>query len=347
MEAVCLASIWRESLLKQGWSERAATQMPFELASSTLGLYNRLLTKLKVFCDSYNCSFPPDKEADFVEFLCVIADSSDKPKSQLNCTMAAASKLYKALNLPNVTMMDTVKGFVTALVKSQTSQPRLRSSVMPVSAFTQLFSAWPDNEELAIGKLRMKALALLALTLMLRPSDVAPKAVKFDPVSHSATTIVFSVNHICFNDDGSLSATFFGIKNDTDQSGSEVKLPPTKVKRLDPVGTLRCYVERTAAIRSQSSDNAVFLPLQAPFHAIKASTISTILVDAIKEAGLEGQGYSAKSYRPTGATLAIGSGQSPEIVMKVGRWKTASVFYGHYVHTQTPATFTEAILQGE
>ena len=103
-------------------------------------------------------------------------------------------------------------------------------------------------------------------------------------------------------------------------------------------------MERTEDIRSVSSDQAVFLPLKPPYHAICASTVASILEDTIMEAGLAGQGFTAKDFGPTGATVAIESNQSPDIVMKVGRWKTASVFYGHYVHAQTPEDFTEAIL---
>ena len=104
-------------------------------------------------------------------------------------------------------------------------------------------------------------------------------------------------------------------------------------------------MDATSEARSATDDNAVFLPLDPPFKAPEASQIAQIMETAIQEAGLAGQGFTAKSFRPTGATMAIACNQDPNIVMKVGRWKTASVFYGHYVHTQTPANFTGALLQ--
>ena len=149
VESVCLEDLWRENLMDAGWSQRTATQMSCGLAQSTLQQYNRILTRLKVFCSTTGRIFPPSHEADLVEFLCTISDGSDKPKSQLNCTMAACSKLYKAMELRNLTESDAVKGFVMALVKSQTSQPRTRSSVMPVNAFTSLFKSWPSSDELS------------------------------------------------------------------------------------------------------------------------------------------------------------------------------------------------------
>ena len=91
----------------------------------------------------------------------------------------------------------------------------------------------------------------------------------------------------------------------------------------------------------------MFLTLQAPFHAITATTVASILEDVIEGAGLGGQGFSAKSFKPTGVTGGIGSGQSPDIVMKMGRWKTASVFYGHCVHAHKPDDFTGEIIIGK
>ena len=339
-----LETIWKEKLIKDGWTERSATQMSLGLAPSTLALYNRILQRLKSFCEKFNYAFPPDRESNLVDFLCEVADRSERPKSQLNCTLAALSKLYKALDLPNLTTSESVKGLVTALIKTQTSQPRSRSSVMPVAAFVRLFTEWPENKDLSIERLRLKTIVLLALTLMLRPSDIAPKAVRFEPASNTTTKVVFSTKCVRFNEDGSIQITFFGIKNDTDRSGAEVLLPPSRNQRIDPVGTLKCYIERTEESRSEASDKAVFLPLKPPFHAICASTVATILEDGIVEAGLGGQGFTAKDFRPTGATLAIESNQAPDIVMKVGRWKTSSVFYGHYVHARTPDNFTGAIL---
>ena len=44
-------------------------------------------------------------------------------------------------------------------------------------------------------------------------------------------------------------------------------------------------------------------------------------------AGLGEQGFSAKSFRPTGATSAIEQRVNPEVIRKVGRWKNSEVFF--------------------
>ena len=91
------------------------------------------------------------------------------------------------------------------------------------------------------------------------------------------------------------------------------------------------YISRTKTIRPKG--NPVFLTLTPPHRAISASTVSSILNDAIKLVGLEGQGFSAKSFRPTGDTAAIDMKCNPDTAMQLGRWKTRSVFFDHYVHS--------------
>ena len=99
---------------------------------------------------------------------------------------------------------------------------------------------------------------------------------------------------------------------------------------------------RTKAYRVKGG--AVFLSLNAPHGPISAAPVAKILQEAIKLAGLAGQGYTAKSFYPTGATTAIESDIDPQIVRKLGRWENSDVFYAHYVHAITPQDFTSELL---
>ena len=144
---------------------------------------------------------------------------------------------------------------------------------------------------------------------------------------------------LSFDSEG-LTVTFIGIKNDTQRSGFEVYIPRSKIFATDPVSTLQSYIERTS---NQRTDKAVFISVKKPFSALSASSVSKILESAIILAGLDGQGFSAKSFRPTGATRAIDSGMDPNIVQKIGRWKCTEVFRNHYVHSKTPSDYTETL----
>ena len=52
---------------------------------------------------------------------------------------------------------------------------------------------------------------------------------------------------------------------------------------------------------------------------------------------------TARSFRKTGASTAINKGAEPDLVMKLGRWKSVDVFYKHYVDW-AQADLTDAIL---
>ena len=301
------------------------------------------MTKLKQFCTDKELSFPPKDTSVIAEFLCLIASSSDRPKSVLTNTVAAMTCLYSAMKLDNPTHDYDINKLVTALVKSQTCAPRIKSATMPVSAFHTLFSTWPDNHKLTTKQLRLKAVTLMALTFMLRPSDVAPKAIYMnsDLEWHS---LVFSSRNVTFHDTGHLTVTFHGIKNDYHREGFTIKIPPASTPEVDPVQTLKDYMTRTSTARLCSTDDAVFLTLVKPYHGLSSQGIASVLQEAIGLAGLSGQGFTAKSFRPTAATQSVASGCDSNVARQVGRWKSHSVFEEHYVHVVVPENFVDKLV---
>ena len=91
----------------------------------------------------------------------------------------------------------------------------------------------------------------------------------------------------------------------------------------------------------------MFLTLTKPYRALDASTVASSMNEVIQLAGLHKHGYSAKCFRPTGATVAIQKEKDPAGVMPTGRWKTQSVFSNHYVHAKTSASYKEGILNSK
>jgi hypothetical protein len=209
----------------------------------------------------------------------------------------------------------------------------------------RLYTTLGSNGELKLKDLREKTIVLLAFTAMLRPSDIAPKGVVLDTDSNSIRKMVFSTNQLHFQEDGSLVIDFHGTKNDTDRSGFSVTVRPTTNSLLDPVCALQTYIERTHEQREQTLDKPVFLTLTKPFRAIDSKTVSNILKTALKHVGLQSEGFRPKDFRPTGATKAVESLEDPKKVMRLGRWKTESVFYEHYVHSVPSDTISDNILK--
>ena len=173
---------------------------------------------------------------------------------------------------------------------------------------------------------------------MLRPSDVAPNSLFVDE-DGIENKFIFSRNQIAFTDSGNLAITIHGNKNDTTRTGFTVEIPRANNTRICPVESLSAYLQRTSHL--VSAEGPVFISLRAPYGPLSSQGIRNILNDAIDAVGLPRDKYSAKCFRPTGATRAVELGFEPNIVQKLGRWKTASVFFEHYVHANVPKNFTD------
>ena len=124
-------------------------------------------------------TFPPENSAILADCLLNIVSESDRPLSMINCTLAALAHVYRILGTSDLTCNIFVKKLVLSIIKLSTKSHRNKSNVMPINKFTDCFQNW-DNNSNDIKKLRLKCVALLALVTMLRPSDIAPKAVWVD-----------------------------------------------------------------------------------------------------------------------------------------------------------------------
>ena len=244
-------------------------------AVSTLKLYNGYVNKFQEYCHSCNVSFPTAEPAVVADFMCLLSDNSTRPKSAIQSASAALSHLFQALGVKDPLHSTEMQHLLTALIKSGTTEPRKRRPILPIEPFRIMFHSWPENKDISIKLLRMKAITLLALAYMLRPSDLAPTAVWFDPESGEQAKFILSVENVNFEADGSLTMTFHGIKNDTAREGFKVTIPASSESALDPVQCLKTYISRTEHLRSRSQP--LFLKLTKPYDAISAATVGNIL----------------------------------------------------------------------
>lgn len=347
MEPVCLESAWRSRLVKEsGWSTDSATCVPFGYAKSTISTYNVYINKYRDFCVQKSVIFPSVNPSILADFLTTLAAKSTKPKGVLNTSLSALKAYFRAIGLPLTVFSSDIDLLITGLIKSGTTVPMQRTQAMPIKNFVSLFQSWGENNKLNLKDLRAKSIALLALSVMLRPSDIAPRSVHYDQETKNVTDVLFKTDQIMFLEDGSMKITLFGIKNDTTRTGFEVNVPCHRIPLLCPVNCLRTYLEKTHDIRDNTL-RPVFISLTRPFAAIKADAVAKILRSVIFDAGLDVSIFSAKYFRPTGASVLIESGENPELVRKLGRWKCSSVFYEHYVHRTTPTSVIETLLPAD
>ena len=345
MAYICLEDLWRARLHRLGWSSRATEQLLLHWSKATLEQYNRHVQKFQLFCEKTEVVYPCSDDRIIAAFFCDLADSSPRPKSTLNVAAAALTCLFQALAINTPVMNECIRKLVDGLIKGGTTAPMVKTPVMPVRPFYNLFQSWPSNMELSLRHHRLKTVCLLALVFMLRPSDIAPRACKLDPINLAAERLTFNEDNVGFQENGQLTVHFHGIKNDYGRDGFTVTISPANDPKIDPVLTLREYMARTAADRVRIKDKPVFITLKRPFRVLCAKSISGVLQEAISLAGLGGLGYSAKCFRPTGATCAIDNNVNPDKARHIGRWQSQDVFEKHYVHTRVPGNYVDTLMQ--
>ena len=333
MEAVCLESKWGEHLGQLDWPTLCIDVYKNFLADSTRKQYNRLINRFKVFCIDYCGEFPPEQNkfsAVLAEHLRLESSKTQRPESVLNSIIAAISNYFSLTGDIHPISIE-IKNLVKALVKKETERPAGRTKIMPLQPFKELFEQWGDNELLTISQLRQKAVTLLTIACMARPSDLAPK------VGLNRSQIEFH------NED--LTIKFFGVKNDQDRAGFEVRIEPAEQAVIDPVSCLKLYMEKTQHLVKLGQDGPVFLTLRPPYKALTAQSISNILKNSISLTNLPSDSFSAKNFRPSAATAAIRSGCDYNTVRIRGRWKTESVFLNHYVYPVSEVNISQRILE--
>lgn len=157
--------------------EKSVNLYKYYLAPSTFNVYNTYISQFYEYCATKEKEFhPKQSNIIIVSFLQSLAETSNIPKSKLNCATAAINSLYDAFGIPSPARSDNVKHMVDALVRAFTKAPMKKSCVLLIRNFNDLFLSWPDNSELSIKDLQLKAIPLLSLSAMLIPSDIAPRS---------------------------------------------------------------------------------------------------------------------------------------------------------------------------
>ena len=85
-----------------------------------------------------------------------------------------------------------------------------------------------------------------------------------------------------------------------------------------------------------------------PLSQIDSSTVSNDLRSIIRLAGLPPSVFTPRSFRPTGATIAVHEGNSDRDVRQLMRLNTEEVFfYQHYSYPTSGSNITDSILSSE
>ena len=323
MEHLSLQDIWEENAIE--WDLETRTLLEHSLRPSTLKSYGGLLTKFQTFCVSHDYDYFPTSTATVAHFFRELSQGVERPGPTLITASAAIAGMYKGSRHKDPTKNELLTMLKQALVNTGTKRPRRNTPTFPIDKLTNYISDLGENRAMPIEKLRAKTICLLALVGLFRPSDLA--LVTIDQVTLSASTVSFAN---------------FGGKTDKDMTGIPTTITAATIPRLCPVKALASYINRTQDARTHIATKPVFIYLNSKTPAsLGSQRIAKIMTQTLRDAGIDDT--TARSFRKSGASAAINKGTDPDLVMKLGRWKSVDVFYRHYVDW-VGADLTDSIL---
>ena len=110
---------------------------------------------------------------------------------------------------------------------------------------------------------------------------------------------------------------------------------------------MKDYLIKTSTLVVSGELSPVFISLRAPYSTLSASGVAKILNECIKEAGLSESDFSARCFRPTGATAYVSSGVEHHITRTLGRWKSEECFNTNYVYPLSAVSATDKMLDAQ
>lgn len=296
------------------------------LGAGTIKSYNGYLARFVKACEDMGLSSWRGASTDHIlAFLCDLGKGLQRPSASLDSAIAALRIAFEGttpspLESP---LIPRVKKGVVALF---TSRPRKSTPPLPVEPIRDWICSLPTNAELSYEALRMKCAALAALVLIARPSDLT----RID-----SSRIIFE------EDLSSMRIDLLAFKNDYHRDGAELRVEASSDSRVCFVKACKRLLELNK--RKAPQVQQLFLdPLRR--QPLSAQQVSAILKAACKAAGLDTSVFTARTFRPGGATRGIEGGLPLDLVMHIGRWRSADTVYGHYLRSQRSVNVSDVLL---
>ncbi len=354
MDDCSFQSFWRQQT--EGWSEEVRKLiLEGPTKKSTQYKYKQQLQRLVLWCKKKERSLPfYGKEEDIqtlAEYMEALTRPLERPESTLKALRAAVHDVCEGLNIISPMDDKRIYRLYKTLIGKRTLRPLVSRAPVNAGSISMFWKSQPPTKDLSEEELRAKAMSLLALVLMMRPSDLA-RADRF--------LIIWESGPSC-------RLTLWGHKTDKGQVGNDSMIHPHPDRHLCPVRTLRWYLKLTTervleAVRLARDkwkrkqghlpqekqqpfveSAPVFIHLKGAL-SLAPSSCSKILKEVAVKAGLDPRIFSGGGFRSGGANAALQNGLEERDVRGIGRWKSEKVFFENYVRTNAPDSTSAKIL---
>jgi hypothetical protein len=360
--------VWRQGVIEDGGPPWEAEHATDALARGTTYTYERLYQRFRTWCQANHLAPFPVTVWAFVEFaraLCVdpvstggraSTASSARRGAVLKTWSATVSNLHKFR--PNDQPQASVSGrlALAILTRNHNGGPRGKRPLFDPAVLTlhlarvrrPILAAWQSATQsgtlqpvgrpgdtpshlttLALEALRGRAVALLALRLAARPSDLASRGWEHAILSPTGLTVSFA-----------------GVKDDPRGSSESIDVAPASQPDACPVVALRDYAHALRCVWGPGATEAP-RPLfqhvsQLRTRKLSADTISNTMQAALESAGIHDT--PAAAYRASVVTYALARGAQLHTVLHLTRHASLETLIRHYAHALSSSAHTDLFL---
>lgn len=311
----------RSAFTQQNLQSETINIIISSLSENSIKQYNVSLRKWWLFCqsrarDPFLLNLPS-----LLEFM-THEYSGGASYSSLNTCRSALALIFGKKFSEN----DTVTRFLKGVFRSRPSFPRYQTTWDPNIVLDYITSFFP-NEELSLPQITKKTAVLLALSTGQRIQTLS--LVRLSNVRVSDSSIDIVINDVIKTSAPSrpmphLSIPFF----------------PNRIE-VCPARTLSSYLEATAAFRSATNTERLFLTTRKPFHNASPSTISRWIKDVMGASGVNTDVFSAHSTRHASTSAAHRQGLSIDLIKKCAGWSGNSLVFAKYYNRPLLSNYDE------
>lgn len=250
-----------------------------------------------------------------------------KSYSTLNVYRSMLSSTLGLLGGANIGQHPLVVALMAGIFNSRPPKPRYERTWDVDSVLRHLRRC--ENSRLSLLQLSCKMVTLLALTTLLRVSELA--SINLSLVRLSPLSVSFS-----------LLAVRKAQRSGPLQSFSIRRFESSE---LDPVECVDVYMKRTEPLRPKEGPR-LLIGCVRPHESAGSSTVARWIKTQLGEAGVDTSYFSAHSTRGAASSKAAASGVAIGTVLAAASWADESTFARFYRRTPPPGgSVAEAVLQ--
>ena len=218
------------------------------------------------------------------------------------------------------------------MYNSNPPKPRYEST-WSIDLVTNYVNTLPSNADLSLAEISRKLAVLLALTTMLRVSELAS-------IDRQSVKI---------GDDRALFSLTKPRKAQKDGALHNIvikKFPNNP--NICPVSCLGYYIFQTDSLRNSTNANLLFLAMKKPNKPVTGSSIGRWIKSLLGKAGVDTSTFKAHSTRGAAASKAARSGVPVDTILKTAHWSNESTYTKFYFReVQQSENISEAVLNGD